>query len=1196
MPNSVLRAAAGLILATIFFSTVADATTDAVEVKVAAEIRQVRVEVFETELEKWLPIGSALHNGARAGWLKVALSAQIAGRQIRVMASEKPSIFADKMVSAIAPQSIVSSNPGWNSTASAGMNPDARIDAESAPPSEADIELADIWAWQGDLLYFFNQYRGLQVIDMADMAAPRLIAQYRFPAQGEDLYALADGRIILIGSGMSWAQESSSLLILRHTGESIVVEDQIELGSGDYVDSRRYGDFLYVLTRDWITDEGNARRFPRVQLHTIDLAAPAGTVPDAALQFTSDGYYDAVLDAQPGAILIALSGRNQAISPSWRSMVYVLEPGQDGKPRLLGTAEAAGVIRDKFKMRYHNGVLTTISQQVDFANFTFARLTRLENFQLLDDGFARMGHVELAPGESVFGTRFHHDTVFVVTFLMVDPLFAIDNRDPRRPRVVGELKIPGWSNYLEVVDGWLFAIGPEDGRLAVSQFDFSDLENLQMVSRVYLSESAGSYSEAEFNEQAIAFFPQSGLMLLPFSHWDWQNNTRQQALQLINWNSGGLTLRGNIAHQDQARRGSLHDSAIISISGRELRTTDISDPDLPVEHGQLTLAWDSRFVFKSGDFLLHLDPGEDALPIYGINPFEDGSGNSVPAIEPVLHVTDAAQPNSSLRELTLLPGRLLGATVHGNRLWTLQEILPEVTAESRWQLPQKQELVVRMWDISSLEELRLINEATHLSETYLAARFDAKVLNDGSVLWLSQGGGGFGWWRGGWEVGIPGFGWWHPQQRAMIVASLTAEPESVRITHVESVSYESDYAELSDWHWLAPLLLASSSEFQSERDETGRFHYRSTNRLHGWDLSNPNQPVKLPIAHLPSRLHGALAIDAENALLFFEPENGTVSVWGWDRINALELVTQALPQADTDGTAYSWSQFWMPPFHGRNCYHFGSDDSAHRTLEVWRYGFGDNRFTRAATHPIDTWIQQSAVHEPHVLVSTSKDVTLFTGDATVGIWQRMDSHTMPTHLSWQADLSRAVISPEALWLPMGLYGVESIQRTPAVLPASRRLPHASLPAIPRATATWQQIPQSDWRLTQTTASGKVGKLVDARWLFRPEVWTELDPAAADLGDDWRQSQWFGQYRALADFPQAIAHTEHGHIAFFPHGDPLQDGTVIYDAVLSFIWTSPNFYPWVYRFETESWLYYAVGSGQIGQRWFYLPSVGWRLSD
>ena len=64
---------------------------------------------------------------------------------------------------------------------------------------------------------------------------------------------------------------------------------------------------------------------------------------------------------------------------------------------------------------------------------------------------------------------------YVVTFRQVDPLYTLDLRDPTAPKVVGELKIPGYSAYLHPVgEGRLLGIGREGADVQASLFDVSN--------------------------------------------------------------------------------------------------------------------------------------------------------------------------------------------------------------------------------------------------------------------------------------------------------------------------------------------------------------------------------------------------------------------------------------------------------------------------------------------------------------------------------------------------------------------------------------------------------------------------------------------------------------------------------------------------------------------------------------------------
>jgi hypothetical protein len=80
------------------------------------------------------------------------------------------------------------------------------------------------------------------------------------------------------------------------------------------------------------------------------------------------------------------------------------------------------------------------------------------------------------PGETIHGIRFQGDLAYVVTFLTTDPLYTVDLSDPRAPRVLGELEIPGFSAYLHpIAPGRVLGIGPAaDGRAQAQLFDVSD--------------------------------------------------------------------------------------------------------------------------------------------------------------------------------------------------------------------------------------------------------------------------------------------------------------------------------------------------------------------------------------------------------------------------------------------------------------------------------------------------------------------------------------------------------------------------------------------------------------------------------------------------------------------------------------------------------------------------------------------------
>lgn len=92
------------------------------------------------------------------------------------------------------------------------------------------------------------------------------------------------------------------------------------------------------------------------------------------------------------------------------------------------------------------------------------------------------------PGEQVYAVRFLGDRAYVVTFRQVDPLYVLDLSNPADPRSVGELEVPGFSDWLfPVGDGLLFGVGKDatdQGRVLgvkVALFDVRDAANPKLV-------------------------------------------------------------------------------------------------------------------------------------------------------------------------------------------------------------------------------------------------------------------------------------------------------------------------------------------------------------------------------------------------------------------------------------------------------------------------------------------------------------------------------------------------------------------------------------------------------------------------------------------------------------------------------------------------------------------------------------------
>ncbi len=176
--------------------------------------------------------------------------------------------------------------------------------------------------------------------------------------------------------------------------------------------------------------------------------------------------------------------------------------------------KVAGHINDQFSMSYDGNyfrIATTFNKSDSVGDFvSMSADNRVNNLYILNNNMQIVGKVEdLAKGESIESVRFVGNMAYVVTFRQTDPLFVIDLTDPENPTVKGELKIPGFSEYLHpIADGLLLGVGYDgtesgtNGDCKVSLFDVSNPYEPKETSVVRVTEGEGSvYNSVGINHK-----------------------------------------------------------------------------------------------------------------------------------------------------------------------------------------------------------------------------------------------------------------------------------------------------------------------------------------------------------------------------------------------------------------------------------------------------------------------------------------------------------------------------------------------------------------------------------------------------------------------------------------------------------------------------------------------------------------------
>jgi hypothetical protein len=237
-------------------------------------------------------------------------------------------------------------------------------------------------------------------------------------------------------------------------------------------------------------------------------------------------------------------------------------PSDSLRIRYVASGGVPGRILDQFSLSEDSGSLRVATTQRLLGTITNGvHVLQAQGGRLEQVGVA----AGLAPTEQLYSSRFLEKRGYLVTYRVVDPLFTIDLSDPRQPRPVGELKVPGFSTYLHPIDrDHLLAIGRETEEtanggvrmvgLALQIFDVSDFASPRLMHKQVFGTWASS-SDAEHDHKAFNYFASRGLLAIPFSDWSPnRGNGYRSSLELFRVSlAGGIVPAGSVDHADLNR-------------------------------------------------------------------------------------------------------------------------------------------------------------------------------------------------------------------------------------------------------------------------------------------------------------------------------------------------------------------------------------------------------------------------------------------------------------------------------------------------------------------------------------------------------------------------------------------------------------------------------------------------------------------
>ena len=475
--------------------------------------------------------------------------------------------------------------------------------SENAVYSETNVrqegvDEADVVKTDGRYLYTLKDNgRSVAIVDTSNGELQMVIS---IPVEADDQareFYVSDGHLILISEfnqereDGTWTYASTDT---RVTTYDITDPEKPEKAgevtqSGSYTSSRLTDGHLYLFTQysvdvtSGITPKDEKDYIPYVNQQMLE-------ADDIYLPPFSQAYmYEVVSSvdvAKPGEIqdtkAIFSDGGELYVSndniywyeTQWSDKTETVIKRisyKDGKLKAEASGKVDGYINDSFSIDEYDGYLRVVTTD-DETNGLY----------ILDSKMKEVGSITgLAEGEQVYSARLLGDTGYFVTYEQTDPLFSVDLSDPKNPKIIGKLKIPGFSEYLHFYgENLLLGIGmdvDEDGfttnGVKLSMFDISDSSDVKEIQKYTLE---NVYSAAVmYDYKAVLIDPEKNVIGFAADG----NNGENYYVFSYNDTNGFECLMNETVNGNgyQSARGVYVDNTLYVVKGNIIEAYDMAD-------------------------------------------------------------------------------------------------------------------------------------------------------------------------------------------------------------------------------------------------------------------------------------------------------------------------------------------------------------------------------------------------------------------------------------------------------------------------------------------------------------------------------------------------------------------------------------------------------------------------------------------
>lgn len=249
------------------------------------------------------------------------------------------------------------------------------------------------------------------------------------------------------------------------------------------------------------------------------------------------------------------------------------------RARHVASGEVEGSIRDRWSIDAADGVLrAAVGPTSETADENAVVTFEQQGERLVERG--RLGR--LGPDEDIKSVRWFDDLAIVVTFREVDPLYAVDLTDTAQPRLLGKLKVPGFSSYLHPLGSWrMIGVGEgPDGKggwgAQVGLFDVRDVTEVRRLDvHTY---GRGTEALAGLDPRAFTWLPDRRTVITVLQRWTDRRIGYVSVLELKDGKLHDRLVRVEYGDDvDQVRAVPMPDGRVVVVTGEKAEFFALED-------------------------------------------------------------------------------------------------------------------------------------------------------------------------------------------------------------------------------------------------------------------------------------------------------------------------------------------------------------------------------------------------------------------------------------------------------------------------------------------------------------------------------------------------------------------------------------------------------------------------------------------